>query len=202
MKQTKKSSLKSKKNLATTKVKKDWLLELMESPNQLMVLLLIFLVTFGAVGYMQQKNGLLSGVQSDSLVFTDRAPYNTSKHLKSDYQGSLSNLINGYFQERTTAQWDDLDEPIDYSQKRTWLEKIQQTKNAVMNLTVPAEFKELHLNLVLALDWEEQAAIDLVEISGKLVSDQDKASLMKVAQEKLRKSGDYYEQILAEYSWL
>ena len=63
------------------------------------------------------------------------------------------------------------------------VDDVSQTKNSLLTLKMPVQFKDLHLNLVLAMDKMEDYLIDGDEV-------------------KLRESRELIRQAKEEYEWL
>ena len=89
------------------------------------------------------------------------------------YQNSVKNIINDYLTERAR-----FDKP-----HQNWLFLIKNVKSKLLTMSVPNEYKELHLQLATTLDVEWQA-------------------VNKADDEKLRAVDDGWDQILKKYFWL
>lgn len=195
--------MKKGKNKSRTKTTQyDSLLELMESPFQMSFLLLIFILVFGIVGFMQKDINLMTPLSSSFFKQDVSVTVDPGRRLIISYQSGVSSVLKNYFEERNNNNWDIIEPLLDYQKSQNWFDKIQETKSKVLDLTVPAEYKELHLNLVLALTWEEEAVQDLLEASSYTLNSDKQKNLIKLAQEKLKTAEDYYQEIFEDYDWL
>ncbi|HOZ36299.1 MAG TPA: hypothetical protein PLR18_00515 [bacterium] len=118
------------------------------------------------------KEGQVAGVSID----------NSNQQIESEaqkqrliitYQASLKNLLKEYLQKRASS----------INDQTGWLTAIEQTKADVLKLSVPDEYKELHLAIVTTMDREKEALKE---------DDQDKKQAIESA----------WAEILEQYFWL
>lgn len=89
------------------------------------------------------------------------------------YQNSVKNIINDYLAKRARFE----------KPHQNWLFLIKSVKSKLLTISVPDEYKELHLQLVATLDIEWQ-------------------TVNKADDEGLRSVDDSWDQILKKYFWL
>jgi hypothetical protein len=116
------------------------------------------------------KNGQVAGVADTNSAVIENEK-NTQQIIT--YQAGLKNSVANYFQQRALAGGDTL----------ALTKAIDQTKNEILALSVPNEYKELHLKVVTTLDLEKSAAVDN-------------------SMEDTRATEKAWEEILQQYFWL
>ena len=91
------------------------------------------------------------------------------EELEKNYKNNTTKILNNYLMSKQAGN--------------LTLENVQSIKNELLNLKVPAKHKELHLNMVLALD-------------------KFKSYLLSGNEKNKESSQDLINQAIADYDWL
>ncbi len=97
--------------------------------NLIKILIVLLLLGGAAFFYYLGKGDLKKEISSVQIA---REANNKQEKLVNDYKSGLKSALNGYNPDSSN------------------LDQVTNIKNRILNLTVPTQFKDLHLNLVFA----------------------------------------------------
>lgn len=104
------------------------------------------------------------------------------EELEKEYIDQVASITMSYFENRKNINLEDLGGEALKTESQKWLALVLKTKNDLLELRVPAKYKDLHLDLVLALSFLEQG------IAGD--------------EQKLKQGEDKLNKIIVDYPWI
>jgi hypothetical protein len=126
--------------------------------NKIKILLTLLIVAIILVFYLVIKSKPLSRIPEQPNEQTRKVDL---KQLESDYKSEAKGILNDY--------------SLLISKENLKVEEVKIIRDRLLGLKVPAEFKDLHLNLVLALakmsESVNEAEVKEKEASAKLIQD-------------------------------
>ena len=130
-------------------------------------------VTWQVVNEERAANKNTGTVMGETTVNPAAVEQAKSNQLIIAYQSGLKNELTSYLAERANRE----------NNQAGWLEIIGTTKNNILALSVPDEYKELQIKVVTTLDLEQTA-------------------LMQSDNAKKKAAEDRWAEILKQYFWL
>jgi len=116
-------------------------------------------------------------VKADGQI--DSSPIVNVEELTKNYQLEVKNILAGYFTEQGKIA---LTSDLKPNEKSEWLVLVTNIKNQLLDLKLPGDYRDLHLQLVLNFNAIEEGLVD--DFSG-----------VEEAQVKL-------DGLVAKYPWL
>ncbi len=125
--------------------------------KKIYIILVVALVLLSAVFFIAERRSQsldrrASSNQVKTEVPTIKPAVLAPADLEKDYQTKASQIITNYLKTKQTINLAGLEGENLKSATNKWLDLVLKTKSDLLNLLVPAKYKDLHLNLAINLD--------------------------------------------------
>lgn len=117
-------------------------------------LVFLFIIIFFVAGYIEESR--ISDLKENQKLFSS-VNTNNKDFVSDNYRKQAKDILSHYFSKKSSLIINGIKAGnLSSDESASWLNLVREVKNKLLELITPAEYKNIHLNLVLSFNYIEQ----------------------------------------------